>query len=98
MQMNKNVVYLSFAVLMLVGCSTPADSGDSANATAAGDRECRPVGGATGSRMRQSVCMTRDEWALADAEAKEREDIQDEFFRRVGENAAQTQAPAFDSP
>lgn len=96
--MNKNVVCLTFAVLMLAGCSTP-DSGDSANATAAaGERECRPVSGGTGSRMRQSVCMTKEEWALEDAEAKKREDIQSEFFRRVGENAAQTQAPAFDSP
>lgn len=95
--MNKNVVCLTFAALMLAGCSTPADTGDG-TAVAASERECRPVSGGTGSRMRQSVCMTKDEWAMADAEAKEREDIQSEFFRRVGESAAQTQAPAFDSP
>jgi uncharacterized lipoprotein YajG len=97
MQMNKNVVCLTFAVLMLAGCSTPADTGDG-TAAAESDRECRPVSGATGSRMRQSVCMTTEEWALADAEAKEREDIQSEFFRRVGENATQQPGPSFDSP
>lgn len=91
---------LPFAVLLIAaccGCGTSAPQGEG-SAAAAGERECRPVAGATGSRMRQSVCMTAEEWAVADAKAKEREDIQSEFFRRVGENAAQGQAPAFDDP
>ena len=94
--MNKNTVCLAFAVLMLAGCNTPTSDGSSA--AAADDRECRPVGGGTGSRMRQSVCMSKEEWAVEDAREQEREDVQDEFFRRVGENTTQQQGPAFDSP
>lgn len=95
--MNTKVVCLAFGLLLLAGCTTPEAGVDTAEA-GANKRECRPVSGGLGSRMRQSVCKTAEEWALADAEAKEREDIQDEFFRRVGENAAQSQAPAFDNP
>lgn len=95
--MKMTAVLLTLGLLLLAGCSTPAAEEGSAQ-SAASERECRAVGGGTGSRMRQSVCRTAEEWALADAEAKEKEDIQAEFFRRVGENAAQTQAPAFSSP
>jgi hypothetical protein len=91
----------SIALILLAlccGCSTSSTPEGGEEQASTGDkRECRAVGGGTGSRMRQSVCRTAEEWALADAEAKEREDIQSEFFRRVGENASQTQAPAFDS-
>jgi len=89
------------AILLLAaccGCSTPQDPEGGSAATASSARECRPVSGAAGSRLRQSVCRTQEEWALADAKAKEQEDIQAEFFRRVGENTTQGQAPAFDAP
>jgi len=97
MEMDKKLIGLAFGLLMLAGCSTTADSGDVATA-AAGERECRPVSGGASSRMRKSVCMSPEEWSVVDAREKAREDTQSEFFRRIGENAAQTQAPAFDSP
>lgn len=91
---------MTLGLFMLAGCATTDDAAgtDTANAAAGSDRECRAVGGGTGTRMRQSVCRTKEEWAVADARAKEQEDLQAEFFRRVGENASQTSAPAFDSP
>ena len=93
--MKLTALMLALGLLAIAGCSSPEGQ---QVAGAASDRECRPVGGATGSRMRQSLCLTAEEWAHRDAQEKAREDAQAEFFRRVGENAAQGQGPAFDSP
>lgn len=92
--MKLALIMLAFG---LAACSSPEAPTDAA-AAAAQQRECRPVGGSAGSRMRATLCLTSAEWEVREARDKAREDTEAEFFRRIGENAAQGQAPAFDSP
>lgn len=94
--MKTTVMVLVLALPGLVACSST--EGQDVAAGAASDRECRPVGGGTGSRMRGSLCLTSAEWEAREAREKAREDTEAEFFRRIGENAAQGQGPSFNSP
>lgn len=54
-----------------------------------------------GSKMRRSVCYSKERWAAIDASTAEQQqngDITDEIFRRSLEQAAQNPGPAFDTP
>ena len=75
-------------------------SGCSTNPDVAGDRECRTQE-TIGSKMRQSVCHSKERWAAIDAGAAEREEnttARDEVFRTAMEQAVQNPGPAFDTP
>ena len=72
---------LLFGCLAVTGCTTP----EGENALARADRECRTTK-ALGTRMRQSVCLSKDEWAYIDAQETERlasEAATDDYLRRI---------------
>lgn len=54
------------------------------------DRECRTFA-TTGSKMRQSICMSKEEWVVADARQKEldeeRERNTNAAFRKIREHS-----------
>jgi len=83
-------------VLLGTACSSTGD--DSENV--ASDRECRSFA-QPGTKMRESICRTPEQWAAIDVGETElagREDLVDDFFRRQSELGAQGQGPAFDTP
>jgi len=81
--------------LLVGGCVTPDETeAESAQLAEGSQRECRS-NKSTGSRMRNPVCMTMDQWAMFDAKEKAREDIRGEFFRRVGESSTMGQGASF---
>lgn len=87
-------LYAGSLALLLSGCTSPADNvGESATAQAE-DRECRTTGSA-GTKMKRSVCMSTEKWAIADAKGQEQEDLRNEYFRRVRESATLGSAPEF---
>lgn len=85
--------YACCFVLVLAGCASPETTGEDGTAQAS-NRECRTTGSA-GTKMKRSVCMSTEEWAIADASNQEREDLQNEYFRRARESATQGPAPEF---
>ncbi len=93
----KMVFTLAIAVgfsLLLSACTTSDGS------EVASDRECRTFQ-TSGSKMRRSVCMSADEWAVVDArEAERQEDADlDEFFRSQRDQGTTTvTAPSLNSP
>jgi hypothetical protein len=102
--MSKNNLKTCLATMTLCGfaalgsaCSTSEASGDG---DVASERECRSFE-QPGTKMRESVCRSKEQWAIVDAgnaERNNREELVDEFFRRQGELGAQGQGPAFDTP
>ena len=85
-----------FAVILLASLISACSTSD----VASSDRECRTQGTA-GSKMRQSVCHSKERWAAIDASTAEQQqntDLKDEIFRRSLEQAAQNAGPAFDTP
>jgi len=83
-------------VLLGTACSSTGDDGENV----ASDRECRSFA-QPGTKMRESICRTSEQWAAIDAGEAERaglEDLVDDFFRRQSELGAQGQGPAFDTP
>jgi hypothetical protein len=79
-------------VLFTSACTT--EHGSEQASAARTERECRSSG-ATGSRMVKPVCHTPEEWAIIDAQAADKEALQDEFFRRVGESTTLGPGPEF---
>lgn len=82
--------------LLITGCSSTGEDGGE---VAGSERECRSFA-QPGTKMRESVCRSAEQWAIIDAGEAERagrEGLVDEFFRRQGELGAQGQGPAFDS-
>lgn len=94
--MKFRVVGLALGMgLLVAGCSSTGEGEEVASA-----RECRTFE-TPGSKMRESVCRSKEQWAIVDAgnaENESREGLVDEFFRRQGELGAQGQGPAFDTP
>lgn len=89
------VVHLTLAcctLLFLSACASGESTEQAASAKA--ERECRSSG-ATGSRMVKPVCHTPEEWAILDAQAADKEALEDEFFRRVGESTTLGPGPEF---
>jgi len=80
-------------MIMLAAACTP--TGD----RVASDRECRAVDSGGGSRMRQSVCLSKEQWAAIDAEEANRrqnETDTDEYLRgQLERSAAGVSAPTF---
>jgi hypothetical protein len=83
-------------VVLFAGCASSANP-EGENTAQASDRECRTERSA-GTKMKRSVCMSAEEWAIADARNQEKEDLQNEYFRRVRENSTQGAGPQFDTP
>lgn len=84
----------------LIFCLLPlfsACAAEGGSDLAVNERECRTFE-AGGSKMRRSVCMTREEWAFADAQEQRNEQAMDEFFRRALEAGSLGEGPSFDSP
>ena len=88
--------YTCCFILLLAGCASSDNTGDSTSGVASA-QECRTAGSA-GTKLKRSVCMSAEEWALADAKAQESEDLKNEYFRRVRENSTQGAGPAFSTP
>ena len=90
------ITFPLFAVIVIASLSTACSSSD----VASSDRECRTQSSA-GTKMRQSVCHSKERWAAIDASTAEQQqnrDVTDEIFRRSLEQAAQNGGPAFDTP
>lgn len=92
------------AILMVAGFAlfgtACTSSGEDGEAVASSERECRSFS-QPGTKMRESICRTKEQWAMIDAgeaERASREDLTDEFFRRQAELGAQGQGPAVDTP
>ena len=94
--MNFRVVGLVIGMgLLVTGCASTGE-GDAV----ASDRECRSFE-QPGTKMRESICRSKEQWAVidaGDAERDAREGLVDDFFRRQSELGAQGQGPAFDTP
>lgn len=94
---------VSIAIIFLfmafgTACVTTEEGDDVA--ASGSDRECRTVA-TSGSKMRQSICMTRDQWARVDArQAQEAvaESQTEDFFRQALEQATQSPPATFNSP
>jgi len=98
-QLKHGIGILLVAGFAVLGnaCTSPGEDGE---AVASSERECRSFS-QPGTKMKESVCRTREQWAMIDAgeaERASREDLTDEFFRRQTELGAQGQGPAFDTP
>lgn len=77
------------------GCATQ----DETASLAPSDRECRSLA-SPGTKMRQSVCMSRAQWAAVDAREAERQNKEgqtEEFLRQQRELSTQQPGPAFDT-
>lgn len=88
------------ATLCVAVLCTACVSTEEGQSLASSDRECRTTATA-GSKMRQSVCLSKKQWAVIDArEAKQKNDTSatDEFFRRATELSTQSPPAQFDPP
>lgn len=89
---------LACLTLLFISACATKKSGEVGNDQDSGqaktERECRSAG-ATGSRMVKPVCHSPEEWAIIDAQAADKEALEDEFFRRVGESTTLGPGPEF---
>jgi hypothetical protein len=95
-----NVLKLASAILVAAlagittGCTATGDE-------VASDRECRALNTNRGTRMRESVCMSKEEWAAVDARETDQqtENNKNAFFKEQLERAATgTTSPTFNMP
>ena len=65
------------------------------------ERECR-TSGSKGSKIRRSVCLTKEEWATVDAREQELQTKMDRdkdaFFRKAIQQGSLNNSDALDSP
>jgi hypothetical protein len=76
------------------GCTATGDE-------VASDRECRAVNANRGTRMRESVCMSKEEWAAVDArEADQQSQNNTNAFLReqLERGATGNTSPTFNMP
>ena len=86
-------------VVSVTGCVTQTSKdGVTSDAT---ERECRTTA-TIGSKMRRSLCLTKEDWAAIDAKeaeiAADKERDSDEFFRRSYQRSGLTTGDAMDNP
>jgi hypothetical protein len=95
-----NVLKLTSAILvaalagLTTGCTATGDE-------VASDRECRAVNSNRGTRMRESVCMSKEEWAAVDAREADQQaqNNSDAFFREQRERGSTgSTSPTFNMP
>ena len=92
------VIALSGLALFGTACATQEEGADGEQV--ASKRECRSFS-SPGTKMKESVCRTAEQWAIIDAgeaERQGREGLVDEFFRRAGEAGAFSEGQGFDNP
>jgi len=96
----KNVLKLTSTILVAAlagittGCTATGDE-------VASDRECRALNTNRGTRMRESICMSKEEWAVVDArEASQQEENNTNAFLReqLERGATGTTSPTFNMP
>lgn len=84
-------------------CVTQNTREDGSVAKSDGDseRECRTYG-TTGTKMKRSICRSKEEWAVVDAREQELESEQERetnsFFRRTSESSSLITGDGLDNP
>lgn len=81
---------LAAAAVMVTACTTGGGDG------LASERECRSIE-RQGSKMRDSVCLSAEEWAQIDAEAAEQSAAASDLLRQVDDYNAQNPVSPGDS-
>lgn len=79
------LIPMAMTAIILSGCTAT-------DPEVARERECRTVDSATGSRMKESICMSKTQWARIDAAEAERiaqQNDTDAFLRQSQEYNAQ---------